>query len=102
MGRRNRRRIVVRETQRAAIPVPDRQARVRVSDDVWRDFQLAVQPRSIAVVLGELVVREVDRFRAARVNQGTADDWDLLEALRRAHELHDELIAVIERLERRT
>jgi hypothetical protein len=81
--------------------VRDHQARVKVSDDVWTDFREATRNRSVAMALGDLVTREVDRYRARRVREGSADEQELMEALERAHELHAELAALVRRLERR-
>jgi hypothetical protein len=79
----------------------DHQARVKVSDDVWADFREATRNSSVALALGELVGREVDRYRARRVRDGSADEQELLEALERAEELHAELAELVGRLERR-
>jgi hypothetical protein len=85
----------------APVPVRDHQARVKVSDDVWTDFREATRNSSVAIALGELVTREVDRYRARRVRAGSADEQDLMEALERAHELHAHLAELVRRLERR-
>jgi hypothetical protein len=74
---------------------------VKVSDDVWSDFREATRNSSVAIALGDLVTREVDRYRARRVREGSADDQELLEALERAEELHAELASLVNRLERR-
>jgi predicted metal-dependent hydrolase len=79
----------------------DHQARVKVTDEVWTDFREATRNRSVAIALGDLVAREVDRYRARRVREGSADEQELLEALERAQELHAELAALVKRLERR-
>jgi hypothetical protein len=79
----------------------DHQARVKVSDDVWVDFREATRNRSVAIALGDLVTREVDRYHARRGREGSADEQELLEALERAHELHAELAGLVKRLERR-
>ncbi|HEV7752231.1 MAG TPA: hypothetical protein VGO71_11865 [Baekduia sp.] len=79
----------------------DHQARVKVSDDVWTDFREATRNRSVAIALGELVAREVDRYRARRVREGTAEEQELLEAFERAQELHAHLAELVKRLERR-
>jgi hypothetical protein len=85
----------------APVPVRDHQARVKVSDDVWTDFRAATRNSSVAMALGDLVTREVDRYRARRVREGSADEQELLEALERAHELHAELTELVKQLERR-
>jgi hypothetical protein len=79
----------------------DHQARVKVCDEVWADFREATRHSSVAIALGALVTREVDRYRARRVREGSADEQELLEALERAHELHAELAELVKRLERR-
>jgi hypothetical protein len=97
MGRRSRRRT----SSGTAAPTRDHQARVKVSDDVWTDFREATRNSSVAIALGELVTREVDRYRARRVRDGAADEHELMEALERAHELHGGLAELVKRLERR-
>ena len=79
----------------------DHQARVKVSDDVWSEFRETTRNSSVAIALGDLVTREVDRYRARRVREGSADEQELLEALERAQELHAELAELVRRLERR-
>lgn len=74
---------------------------MKVSDDVWTDFREATRSSSVAIALGDLVTREVARYRARRVREGSADDQELLEALERARDLHAELAALVKRLERR-
>jgi hypothetical protein len=74
---------------------------VKVSDDVWADFREATRNSSVAIALGDLVTREVDRYRARRVREGLADEQELLGALERAQELHAELAELVKRLERR-
>jgi len=74
---------------------------VKVSDDVWADFRAATRNSSVSIALGDLVTREVDRYRARRVREGSADEQELMEALERAHELHAELAELVKRLERR-
>lgn len=74
---------------------------MKVSDDVWREFRAAVADESISVCLGELVEREVERYRAQRLREGSADDAELLDALARARELREELAMLVVRLERR-
>ncbi len=74
---------------------------MKVSDDVWADFREATRNSSVAGALGDLVTREVDRYRARRVRDGSAEELELLEALERAQELHAELTELVRRLERR-
>jgi translation initiation factor 2B subunit (eIF-2B alpha/beta/delta family) len=68
---------------------------------VWTDFRAATGNSSVSIALGDLVTRKVDRYRARRVREGSADERELLEALERAHELHVELAELVKRLERR-
>src|SRR5215218_7738695 len=82
MGRRSRRGT----NPGTPAPTRDHQARVKVSDDVWADFRAATRNSSVSVALGDLVTREVDRYRARRVREGSADEQELMEALERAHE----------------
>ena len=84
-----------------APPRRDHQARVNVSDEVWREFRDVVGNDSIAAYLGRLVERAVERDRARRVREGTVDDLQLLDALGRARELHSDLAAIVAWLERR-
>ncbi|WP_346279977.1 hypothetical protein [Pseudonocardia sp.] len=74
---------------------------MKVSDDVWTDFRTANRNSSVAIALGDLVTREVDRYRARRVQEGSADEQELMEALERANELHAELAELVKRIERR-
>jgi predicted CopG family antitoxin len=82
-------------------PKRDRMARVQVADDVWTDFRALAGNDSIATVLGRLVEREVDRYRSRRLKAGQLDDTELVDTLERAHQLHDQLAAIVERLEQR-
>ena len=95
MGRRARRR-------GAEAPPPtnvaDHQARVRVTDDVWRDFRAATSG-SISRALGVLVEEEVERYRSRRIADGTATDRELLDALQRAEELERRVATLVRRLE---
>ena len=74
-------------------------ARVHVSDDVWAEFRRAAGNTPMSQVLGRLVEREVERARARRIRHGTVDDQLVLDALERARELHEDVAAIIERLE---
>jgi hypothetical protein len=101
MGRRNRRRAAADLHNPRPPVIPDRQARVKVPDEVWRDFRLATQTESVGDALGRLVTREVERWRGRRIRQGTADDQEVLDALQRAQTLQAELAAIVGYLERR-
>src|SRR3954453_6893305 len=100
MGKRRRR---TQRTPHLTEPrrPPDHMARVRVDDDVWEEFRAAAGARPVAVVLGELVAREVEREGAKRIREGSADDAELLAALERAQELQGDLAVLVARLERR-
>ena len=76
-------------------------ARVHVSDEVWAEFRRAAGNTPMSQVLGRLVEREVERDRVRRIRSGTVDDQIVLDALERARELHDDVAAIIDRLERR-
>lgn len=101
MGRRTRRRDAGATTTTAKAKPRDHQARVNVSDEVWREFRDVVGNDSIAAYLGRLVERAVERDRARRVREDSVNDLQLLDALERARELHADLSAMVERLERR-
>jgi hypothetical protein len=75
-------------------------ARVHVSDAVWAEFRAAAAT-PLNLRLGELVAREVDRYRSRRLREGELDDAELIEALERARELHADLATLVARLERR-
>jgi hypothetical protein len=47
------------------------------------------------------VRREVEHHRSRRLRAGQLNDRELVDALARARELHEELSAIVERLERR-
>ena len=77
-------------------------ARVHVADEVWAEFRRAAGNTPMSQILGRLVEREVERDRVRRIRSGTVDDQIVLDALDRARELHDDVAAIIDRLERRT
>ena len=70
-------------------------ARVHVSDDVWAEFRRAAGNTPMSQILGRLVEREVERDPARRIRQGTVDDQVVLDALERARELQDDVVAII-------
>jgi hypothetical protein len=74
-------------------------ARVQVADDVWADFRAAAGYRPISEVLGELVTREVDRYRSQRLRDGELDQQELIDALEHARRQQDDLAALVDRLE---
>ena len=96
MGRRARRR----GAEETGLPttVADHQARVRVADDVWRDFKAATGG-SISRAHGALVEEEVERYRARRIAGGQVTDHELLDALARAEELERRAALIVRRLE---
>lgn len=75
-------------------------ARVQVSDEVWADFRTAAGNRALSEVLGELVSREVDRYRSKRRRQGQLEPGELVEALEDARRQRGDLELIVERLER--
>ena len=75
-------------------------ARVQVADDVWADLRAAAGNRPISVVLGELVGREVDRYRSRRLRDGQLDPDALVDALADARRQQADLALIVERLER--
>lgn len=100
MGRRARRR----GASPAANHAPkkrDRQARVSVTNEVWREFKGAVGQRPIGARLGELVEREVERHRARRIRENDVDDQELLAALDRGREMAKDMQDLVVRLEQR-
>jgi hypothetical protein len=101
MGRRNRRRAGTDPHPKRAPAIRDRQARVKVTDDVWEDFRLLTRAEGVGEALGRLVTREVERWRVARIRDGSADEQTVLDALGRAHELQADLATIVTRLERR-
>jgi hypothetical protein len=101
MGRRSRRRAGTDPLHKRAPAIRDRQARVKIADDVWDDFRLITRSEGVGEALGRLVTREVERWRVARIRDGRADDQAVLDALKRAQELQADLAAIVARLERR-
>ncbi|MCW2997035.1 MAG: hypothetical protein JWN65_584 [Solirubrobacterales bacterium] len=101
MGRRSRRRAATPNPNTSTPAARDHQARVKVTDDVWRDFRTAAGERSVAVLLGELVDQEVTRHRIDRAAAGQVTDAELVAALEDARLLRDEIAAIADHLERR-
>jgi DTW domain-containing protein YfiP len=98
MGRRSRRRI------ESAKPVGkrDRPARVRVADETWREFRMAVVGDSaVATYLGQMVETEVSRHRVCSMRLARASNAELISAVERATALRDELVELVDRLESR-
>ena len=100
MGRRSRRRASTDPHEKRVLAIRDRQARVKVTDDVWDDFRLLTRSEGVGDALGRLVTREVERWCVARIRDGSADDQAVLDALERAQELQADLTAIVARLER--
>ena len=75
-------------------------ARVQVADDVWADFRAAAGHRPLSEVLGELVTREVERYRSRRLRDGRLDPREITEALAYAAQQQADLAIIVERLER--
>src|SRR4051795_2555809 len=100
MGRRSRNRKPPAGTGTTRVERRDRMARVQVADDVWADFRAAAGNRPISEVLGELVSREVDRYRSRRLRDGQLDPDELVDALEDARRQQADLALIVERLER--
>lgn len=100
MGRRSRKQAANRAARRPP-PRRDHMARVHVTDEVWAEFRRAAGNTPMSQLLGRLVEREVERDQARRIREGTVDDQVLLDALERARELHEDVTALVARLERR-
>src|SRR5688572_23126172 len=100
MGRRNRQRSRLNAASAAASQDDrrDRMARVQVADEVWADFRAAAGNRPLSEVLGELVTREVDRYRSRRIREGQLDARQLADALEDAARQQADLAAIVERL----
>lgn len=75
-------------------------ARVQVTDDVWADFRAAAGHRPLSEVLGELVTREVERYRSRRLREGQLDPREITAALDYAAQQQAALAVIVERLER--
>ena len=75
-------------------------ARVQVSDETWADFRTAAGNRPISVVLGDLVGREVDRYRSKRIRDGSLGPDELVDALDDARRQQADLAVIVDRLER--
>lgn len=101
MTRKRSKRAAKRGRPPAVIDDRDHMARVHVSDQVWAEFRASTGRRSISLVLGDLVQREVDRHRSQQLREGSLDDVELVEALERPRELHDEQVELVARIERR-
>ena len=100
MGRRSRQVKQQRDAAAAATTKRDRMARVQVDDATWADFRALAGDQPVSEVLGELVTREVERYRSRRLREGELDDREVVEALERAREQQQDLQAIVERLER--
>ena len=100
MGRRSRQVKEQREAAASTTTKRDRMARVQVDDATWADFRALAGYRPVSEVLGELVTREVERYRSRRLREGELDDREVVEALERAREQQEDLQVIVERLER--
>lgn len=77
----------------------DRMARVQVTDEVWSDFRALAGHRPMSELLGELVTREVAKYRSRKLREGALQPDELVEALDRAQAQQDDLEAIVARLE---
>jgi|tagenome__1003787_1003787.scaffolds.fasta_scaffold20947185_3 hypothetical protein len=100
MRRRSRRCTPLQAPATRPPAIRDRQARVKVTDNVWQDFRLLTQSEGVGEALGRLVTREVERWRIKRIRDGSTDDEVVLGALERARELQAELATITAWLER--
>lgn len=99
MGRRQRARAAADPL--APPPAATQTARVRVSDELWRDFRQAIGDRHVSEALADCVEQEVARWHAARLRNAenlTADE--IQAALRRIGELEKSLERLTVRLSR--
>lgn len=101
IARRRRKKVQARTRKPTATSESDHMARVHVTDTVWTEFRAAAGPLPLNIKLGELVQREVDRYRSRRLREGQLDDQELIDAFERARELHEDLTAMVARLEGR-
>jgi hypothetical protein len=74
-------------------------ARVQVSDDVWTDFRALAGYRPVSELLGELVTREVEKYRSKKIREGELEPRELLDALERARQQQADLETIVQRLE---
>jgi hypothetical protein len=74
-------------------------ARVQVTDDVWTDFRALAGYRPMSELLGELVTREVEKYRSQKLRAGQLEPRELLDALERARAQQADLEAIVRRLE---
>ncbi len=74
-------------------------ARVQVGDDVWTDFRTLAGRRPVSELLGELVEREVEKYRSQKLRDGELAPRELAEALERARAQQEDLEVLVARLE---
>lgn len=102
MSRRRRRAKAAspaKGTSAAPISRVTRMARVQASAEVWADFRALAGLRPISDLLGELVAREVARYRSEQLCRGEIQPSELLDALEHARLQQADLAAIAERLE---
>ncbi|MCW3010786.1 MAG: hypothetical protein JWO90_1190 [Solirubrobacterales bacterium] len=75
----------------------DHQARVNVDDATWAEFR-RYAPGSVSAVLGELVEREVQRYRRRAARDGSSDERRLPELIEDARQVHADFAVIIERM----
>jgi hypothetical protein len=83
MGKRRQQVRQQREAAVAATTKRDRMARVQVDDATWADFRVLAGYRPVSEVLGEMVTREVERYRSRRGGCGKAS-WTIGRSSRRS------------------
>jgi len=95
MGRRSREVQQRRHERDRTRTIRERMARVKVSDETWAAYRVALGATPVSVALGQLVEREVARHR-----RKTAIDADgVRDAVRDARAVASELESLIARLE---
>ncbi len=103
MARKKRPRRTQAPSTAAEKPAPpakrDRMARVQVSDEVWADFRALAGYRPLSELLGELVTKEVERYRSRRLREAQLEPDELIEAIDRARQQQTDLEAIVARLE---
>lgn len=98
VGRRGRQR-VKRSDESPARRSPVRMARVRADEETWAAFRSLAGTRSISDVLGDLVAKEVRRYRSQQLREQRLDPKELLDALEHARVQQADLELIVGRLE---
>jgi hypothetical protein len=87
---------------RKALEPADHGARVTVDAATWEAFKQSIGPGdSVGRVLGDYVTRHVHHHQARQARNSDLDDSQLLDALKRAEELQNDLAWLLWRIEDR-